>query len=195
MRLAGASMYSRASGRLTLWRTAPPLKDFIVTAANPAQGGPRQRETRTVVDNRQARHQYFIEDTFEAGLMLRGWEVKSILAGQATFNGGSAFIRLKDGEAFVESLTITPTAQARKGLLEDLEPNRPRQLLLNKAELRKLERRVAERGYTVIPLALTYTRKLKLNIGLAKGKKLHDKRDTVRQRDQQRDLARELKVG
>ncbi|PNG50389.1 MULTISPECIES: SsrA-binding protein SmpB [unclassified Variovorax] len=166
-----------------------------MTAPNPAQSGPRQRETRTVVDNRQARHLYFIEDTFEAGLMLRGWEVKAILAGQATFNGGSAFIRLKDGEAFVESLTITPLAQARKGLLEELEPTRPRQLLLNKAELRKLERRVDERGYTVVPLALTYTRKLKLNIGLAKGKKLHDKRDTVRQRDQQRDLARELKAA
>lgn len=151
------------------------------------------RETRTVVDNRQARHLYFIEDTFEAGLMLEGWEVKSILAGQATFNGGAAFVKLVDGEAYLDNLTITPLPQARKGLLEDLNPGRRRKLLLNKSELRKLQRRVDERGYTVVPLAVTYGRKLKLNIGLAKGKKLADKRETVKARDLDRQVQRDLR--
>jgi SsrA-binding protein len=168
-------------------------KDSTVTATNPATRGARQHETRTVVDNRQARHLYFIEDTFEAGIMLQGWEVKAILAGQATFNGGAAFVRLIDGEAFIDSLTITPLTQARKGLLTELDPGRRRKLLLNKSELIKLERRVAERGYTIVPLALTYGRKLKVNIGLVKGKKLADKRETVKNRDQQRDMAREMR--
>lgn len=157
-------------------------------------GGARQREVRTVVENRQARHLYAIEDTFEAGIMLLGWEVKAILAGQATFNGGGSFVRIKDGEAFIDSLTITPLPQARKGLLEGLEPTRQRKLLLNKAELRKLERRVAERGYTVVPLSVTYGSKLKVNIGLAKGKNQADKRETVKLREGQRDLQRELKA-
>lgn len=164
-----------------------------MTAINPAEGGARQREVRIVVENRQARHLYAIEDTFEAGIMLMGWEVKAILAGQATFNGGGSFVRIKGGEAFLDSLTVTPLPQARKGLLEALEPNRQRKLLLNKSELRKLERRVAERGYTIVPLSMSYGSKLKLNIGLAKGKNQADKRETVKQRDGKRDLARELK--
>lgn len=164
-----------------------------MTATNPATRGARQHETRTVVDNRQARHMYFIEDTFEAGIMLQGWEVKAILAGQATFNGGAAYVRMENGEAYLDSLTITPLPQARKGLLVDLEPGRRRKLLLNKKELDKLDSRVRERGYTIVPLSLTYGRKLKVNIGLAKGKKLADKRETVKQRDQQREMARELR--
>lgn len=164
-----------------------------MTAINPAKGGARQREVRTVVDNRQARHLYFIEDELEAGVMLQGWEVKAILSGQATFNGGAAYVKLVDGEAYLESLTVTPLPQAAKGLLTELVPTRARKLLLNKAELRKIERRVSERGYTVVPLALTYGRKLKVKIGLAKGKKLADKRDTVKARDQARELARDLK--
>lgn len=165
-----------------------------MTAINPVKSGARQHEVRTVVDNRQARHLYFIEDEFEAGLMLQGWEVKAILGGQATFNGGSAYVKLVNGEAYIEALTITPMPQAAKGLFLEMEPSRSRKLLLNKAELRKIERRISERGYTVVPLALTLNRKLKVKIGLAKGKKLVDKRDTVKARDQARDLARDLKA-
>lgn len=164
-----------------------------MTATNPAARGARQREVRTLVENRQARHLFSIEDTFEAGIMLKGWEVKAILAGQANFNGGAAFVCIKDGGAFIDSLTISPLPQARKGLLEDLDTTRRRTLLLNKSELKKLERRVAERGYTVVPLSITFGRKLKVNIGLAKGKNQADKRDTLKQRDNQRDLQRELK--
>ena len=165
-------------------------------STNPAAARSARRQTsRVVVENRQARHQYAIEDTFEAGIMLQGWEVKAILAGQATFNGGSAFVRLVEGEAFLDALTVTPLPYARKGLLEDLQPVRLRKLLLNKSELVKLSRRVAARGYTVVPLALTYNGKLKVDIGLAKGKKLADKRETLKQRDQQRDLQRDLAAG
>lgn len=166
-----------------------------MTAKTPASSGARQHEGRTVVDNRQARHLFFIEDTFEAGLILQGWEVKSILAGQANFNGGSAFIKLINGEAFIDALTITPLPTTNVGLLVDREPNRLRKLLLHKSELVKLERRVKERGYTVVQLALTLDGKLKLQVGLAKGKKLHDKRDTLKQRDVQRDMARDLKAA
>lgn len=146
--------------------------------------------TKTVVENRQARFNFFIEDTFEAGLILEGWEVKAILAGHATFNGGAAFIRMRDGEAYLESLTITPLTTNNLGLLRSCDPHRPKKLLLKKAELEKLRRKVAEKGFTVVPLALTYSRKLKLQIGLAKGKNTVDKRETIKARDQQRDLAR-----
>lgn len=164
-----------------------------MTAQQAASGGTRQREIKVVVESRQARHLYHIEDTFEAGLMLEGWEVKAILAGQATFNGGASYVELRDGEAYVELLTITPLKQAAKGLLEEHNPGRARKLLLNKSELRKLEKRIKERGYTVVPLSMTYGRKLKLNIGLARGKKLADKRETVKARDNDRQMARELK--
>lgn len=165
-----------------------------MTAIKPATGGTRQHDVRTVVENRQARHQYFIEEDFEAGIMLQGWEVKSILAGQATFNGGSSFVRLIDGDAYLDAFTITPLPQARKGLLTECQPIRLRKLLLNKSELKKLERRVSERGYTVVPLEVTYGRKLKVRIGLAKGKKLADKREVVKSRDLARETARELRA-
>lgn len=164
-----------------------------MTAQHAATSGTRQREVKVVVENRQARHLYHIEDTFEAGLMLQGWEVKAILAGHATFNGGAAYVDLRDGDAYVELLTITPLKQAAKGLLEVHEPARPRKLLLNKSELRKLEKHKKERGYTIVPLTMTYGRKLKLNIGLARGKKLADKREAVKARDNDRQMARELK--
>lgn len=164
-----------------------------MTAQQPASSGTRQREVKVVVENRQARHLYHIEDTFEAGLLLEGWEVKAILAGHATFNGGAAYVDLRDGEAYVELLTITPLAHASQGLLAEHEPARARKLLLNKSELRKLERRKKEQGYTIVPLSMTYGRKVKLNIGLAKGKKLADKRETVKARDNDRQMQRELK--
>lgn len=166
-----------------------------MTANKSATSGTRQREVRTLVDNRQARHLYHIEDTYEAGMMLEGWEVKAMLAGQANFNGGSSFVRMVNGEAFIDALTVTPLPQSNVGLLVDRQPNRLRKLLLNKAELRKLDRRVKENGYTIVPLALTLNGKVKLQLGLAKGKKLHDKRDTLKQRDVQRDIARAMKAA
>lgn len=144
------------------------------------------------VENRQARHNYFIEDTLRAGLKLEGWEVKAIRAGRANFNGGGAHIKLRNGEAWLESMTITPLPQAHAGLLAERNPGRPRKLLLKTSELAKLVRRVDERGYTVVPLRLTEDRFFKLEIGVAKGKKLHDKRETIKARDLDRAAARGL---
>jgi SsrA-binding protein len=161
-------------------------------ARDSTRGG--QRTIKVLAENRQALHLYHIEDTFEAGLMLEGWEVKAILAGQANFNGVAAYVKLQGGEAFIDSLTITPQPQYVKGLLAELQPSRARKLLLHKSELSKLQRRVAERGYTVVPLSIVQNGKLKLNIGLAKGKKLADKRETLKDRDQARDMQRELRA-
>lgn len=147
---------------------------------------------KTLLENRQARHLYFIEDTLEAGLVLEGWEVKAILAGRANFNGGGSFIKLIDGEAWLEAMTITPLPEASLGLLAERPAARRRKLLLSAAELTKLGRKVAERGYTIVPLAVVRKRKLKLEIGLAKGKRLPDKRDTLKQRDLERAAAREV---
>jgi SsrA-binding protein len=146
----------------------------------------------TILENRQARHLYSIEESMEAGLVLEGWEVKAILAGRANFNGGGAFVRMENGEAWLESMTITPLPMANQGLLAQHTPGRARKLLLHASELTKLSRRVAERGYTVVPLAVVRGRKLKLTIGLAKGKNHADKRNTIKQRDQARDVQREL---
>jgi SsrA-binding protein len=146
----------------------------------------------TILENRQARHLYSIEESMEAGLVLEGWEVKAILAGRANFNGGGAFVRVENGEAWLEGMTITPLPMANQGLLAQHTPGRARKLLLHASELTKLSRRVAERGYTVVPLAVARGRKLKLNIGLAKGKNVADKRNTIKQRDLTRELQRDL---
>lgn len=145
---------------------------------------------KTLLENRQARHNYFIDDTMTAGLKLEGWEVKAIRAGRANFNGGGAFIRFTGGEAWLEAMTITPLREANFGLLEERKPNRERKLLLKRSELDKLGKRVAERGYTIVPLAVLDGRHFKLQIGIAKGKKQHDKRETLKQRDLIRALAR-----
>ena len=146
----------------------------------------------TILENRQARHLYSIEESMEAGLVLEGWEVKAILAGRANFNGGGAFVRVENGEAWLEAMTITPLPMANQGLLAQHTPGRARKLLLHASELTKLSRRVAERGYTVVPLAVVRGRKLKLTIGLAKGKNVADKRNTIKQRDLSREVQREL---
>lgn len=148
----------------------------------------------TILENRQARHRYFIEERLEAGVVLEGWEVKAILAGRANFNGGGAFIRITNGEAWLESMTITPLLMANMGRLAPRTPARARKLLLSRAELTKLSRKVAERGYTIVPLEVTLStkKKLKLQIGLAKGKNHADKRETVKQRDLARELSREI---
>lgn len=143
-----------------------------------------------LLENRQARHNFVIEDTLTAGLKLEGWEVKAIRAGRANFNGGGAFVRFTGGEAWVDAMTITPLPQAHQGLLAERNPARARKLLLNRAELKKLGRRVAERGYTVVPLAVLNGHHFKLQIGLAKGKKLHDKREALKTRDLERAASR-----
>lgn len=136
-----------------------------------------------IAQNRQARYNYFIEDTVLAGMVLEGWEVKAILAGRANFGAGGAYVRLVGGEAFLEAFSITPLPQTALGLLAERHPARPRKLLLCRAELNKLARTVTQRGYTIVPLAIHRGKKLKLELGLARGKKQYDKRETIKARD------------
>jgi len=144
----------------------------------------------TITDNRKARHDYFIEDRIEAGIMLQGWEVKAIHAKQISLQ--EAYVISKNGSLHLLGATITPLIQASSHVVK--EPSRTRQLLLHKKEIEKLTERVKRAGYTLVPLNLHYTRgKIKLEIGLAKGKKQHDKRDAQQERDVKRDIARAMK--
>lgn len=151
------------------------------------------RETtagRSIAVNKKARHDYFIEDSFEAGLALDGWEVKSLRAGRAQLT--EAYVHLKDGEAWLLGAHITPLNTASTHVHAD--PTRTRKLLMHRQELDRLIGAVDRKGYTLVPLDLHWTRgRAKLNVGLAKGKKQFDKRATKKARDWDRQKARILK--
>lgn len=151
----------------------------------------KKAETNTTIaQNRKARHDYFIEDRFEAGLVLEGWEVKSLRAGRIQLD--QAHILLKAGAAYLFGSLITPLQTASTHIHPD--PQRTRKLLLHQRELSKLIGSIERRGYTLIPLSLYWkNNRVKIEIGLAKGKKLHDKRDTEKQRDWAREKQRLLK--
>lgn len=147
---------------------------------------------RLIAENRRARYDYFIEERLEAGLVLQGWEVKSMRAGKAQV--AEAYVYLKEGEAFLFGANITPLKTASTHLVP--EPTRTRKLLLNKAELARLLGSVERKGYTLVPLDLHWKDgRAKLEIGLAKGKKQHDKRATEKDRDWARDKSRILRRG
>ena len=149
-----------------------------------------KEEDRRIAENRRARHEYFIEETFEAGVMLEGWEVKSLRAGRVQLT--DAYVTLKKGEAFMIGGHITPLITASTHVKPD--PIRTRKLLLQRAQIDKLVGKVERAGYTVIPLDLHWTRgRAKLSIGLAKGKKQHDKRADEKAKDWQRQKERLLK--
>jgi SsrA-binding protein len=152
----------------------------------------RQAPDRLIAENRRARYDYFIEERLEAGLVLQGWEVKSMRAGKAQV--AEAYVYLKEGEAFLFGANITPLKTASTHLVP--EPTRTRKLLLSKAELDRLVGSVERKGYTLVPLDLHWKGgRAKLEIGLAKGKKQHDKRATEKDRDWQRDKARVMRRG
>ena len=141
--------------------------------------------------NRKARFDYFIEERYEAGITLLGWEVKSLRAGKAQI--AEAYVYLKDGEAFVFGAHLAPLTSASTHVIAD--PTRTRKLLLNRRELDHLVGAVERRGYTLVPLELYWKDgRAKLAIGLSKGKKQHDKRATEKSRDWQRDKSRILKA-
>jgi len=145
----------------------------------------------TIALNKKARHEYFIEERFEAGLALQGWEVKSMRAGKVQLS--DAYVIIKGSEAFVIGVLITPLGTASTHIHPD--STRTRKLLLHREELDKLIGAVERKGYTLIPLAMYWKNsRAKLEIGLAKGKKLHDKREVERDRDWQRDKARVMKT-
>jgi SsrA-binding protein len=144
-----------------------------------------------IAENRKARHEYFIEERFEAGLSLAGWEVKALRAGRAQLAESYVFVR--NGEVFLHGAHITPLASASTHVITD--PTRTRKLLLHRAEIDRLVGAVERSGYTLVPLELYWKKgRAKLRIGLAKGKKQHDKRATERERDWQRDKARLMRL-
>lgn len=145
----------------------------------------------TIARNKKARFEYSIEDKFEAGLVLEGWEVKSLRAGKIQIN--ESYILLKDREAFLFGALITPLPTASTHVRPD--PQRTRKLLLNRAEINRLANAVERQGYTVIPLTMYWKNgRAKLAIGVAKGKKTHDKRQTEKDRDWQLQKERLLKA-
>ncbi|HEY2809201.1 MAG TPA: SsrA-binding protein SmpB [Steroidobacteraceae bacterium] len=147
---------------------------------------------RLIAENRRARYDYFIEERYEAGIALQGWEVKSMRAGRAQLT--EAYVYLRNGEAFLFGAHLSPLRSASTHVLA--EPDRTRKLLLNYSELQKLIGAVERRGYTLVPLELYWKNgRAKLAIGLAKGKKQHDKRAVEKDRDWQRDKARALRRG
>lgn len=151
---------------------------------------PKKAAKSVIVLNKKARHDYFIEDRFEAGLALEGWEVKALREGRAQIK--EAYVVVKDGEAWLLGCHIAPLASASTHV--DADPTRTRRLLLHRREIDNLTGSVERKGYALVPLSLYWKRgRAKLEIGLAKGKKQHDKRRDMKERDWQRQKERILK--
>jgi SsrA-binding protein len=144
----------------------------------------------SIVENRKASHDYFIEERYEAGLALHGWEVKAIRAGRA--NIGEGYVMVRNQEIFLIGAHITPLTSASTHVTA--EPTRTRKLLLNADEIKRLIGKVEQRGYTLVPLNLHYSKgRIKLEIGLGRGKLQHDKRADKREKDWQREKQRLLR--
>ena len=145
---------------------------------------------KLVANNKKAFHDYFIEDTYEAGIALAGTEVKSLRAGKCSIK--ESFIRVEKGEMFIYGMHISPY---EKGNIFNKDPLRVRKLLLHKKEIDKIFGKMKEKGNTVVPLQVYFSGSLvKVEIGIAKGKKLYDKRDDIAKKDQRREAEREFKV-
>lgn len=145
----------------------------------------------TLAVNRKARHDYFIDDTLEAGMVLAGTEIKGMREGNANLR--DSYVQIRDNEAWVRNMHISPYTQAST---HDghIDPVRPRKLLLHKKELRKLAAEIQQKGVTLIPLRIYLVKnRAKLEIGLARGKKLYDKRETTAERDTKREMDRALR--
>ena len=146
---------------------------------------------RQIAQNRKAWHDYFIEQKFEAGMALKGWEVKSLRDGRAQLK--ESYVIIQKGEIFLFGAHISPLTSASTHVHAD--PTRTRKLLLHHEEISKLIGAVERKGYTLIPLSLYWKKgKAKLEVGLAKGKQLHDKRATIKKRESEREAQRALKT-
>ncbi|NHI00334.1 SsrA-binding protein SmpB [Oceanimonas sp. MB9] len=156
-----------------------------------AKNKPKKKPvSSSIAVNRKARHEYSIEEKFEAGLELQGWEVKALRAGKA--NIGEAYVFMRNGEAFLFAATINPLNMASTHVVCD--PLRTRKLLLHKRQLDRLTGLIEREGYTLVPLSLYWSKSwVKAEIGLVKGKKAHDKRQDMKERDWQREKARMMK--
>ncbi len=150
----------------------------------------KENGTKLIANNKKAFHDYFIEDTYEAGIALKGTEVKSLRMGKCSIK--ESFLRIENNEIFIYGMHISPY---EKGNIFNRDPLRVRKLLLHKDEIRKLQGKITEKGYTLVPLKVYLSKSLvKVEIALAKGKKLYDKRDTIAKKDQRREAEREFKV-
>lgn len=153
---------------------------------------PDKKETKssTIALNKKAKHDFFIEERFEAGVVLEGWEVKSLRAGRVQIS--DSYVLLKNGEAYIIGSLVTPLPTASTHV--DADPQRTRKLLLHRTELNRLIGAVERKGYALVVTAMYWhARRVKVEIGLAKGKQSHDKRETLKERDWQREQQRTMK--
>ncbi|MBQ8117150.1 MAG: SsrA-binding protein SmpB [Lachnospiraceae bacterium] len=145
---------------------------------------------KLVANNKKAYHDYFIDETYETGVALHGTEVKSIRMGKCSIK--ESFVRIENGEVFVYGMHVSPY---EKGNLFNKDPLRVKKLLMHRQEINRLEGRIKEKGYTLVPLQVYFKNgKVKVEIGLARGKKLYDKRETIAKKDARRETEREFKV-
>lgn len=146
--------------------------------------------TKLIANNKKARHDYFVEDSFEAGIVLHGTEVKSLRMGQCSIK--EAFVGIDNGEAFIRQMHISPY---EKGNIFNKDPLRSRKLLLHKTEIAKMVGETKQKGYTLIPLRVYFKgSRVKVEIGLCRGKKLYDKRKDIAKKDQVREAQRDFKI-
>lgn len=149
-----------------------------------------EKGSRLIANNKKAYHDYFIEETYEAGIALHGTEVKSLRMGKCSIK--ESFVRIENEEVYIYGMHISPY---EKGNIFNRDPLRVKKLLLHKSEIRKMKGKIAEKGYTLVPLKVYFNRSLvKVEIGLAKGKKLYDKRQDIAKKDQRREAERDFKV-
>ena len=146
--------------------------------------------TKLIANNKKAYHDYFILDTYEAGIALHGTEVKSLRMGKCSVK--ESFIRVENGEVFIYGMHISPY---EKGNIFNKDPLRPRKLLMHKKEIQKMVGKIAQKGYTIVPVEVYFKGSLvKVQVALAKGKKLYDKRQDIAKKDQRREAERDFKV-
>ncbi|MCR5798369.1 SsrA-binding protein SmpB [Eubacterium xylanophilum] len=149
-----------------------------------------KESTKLIANNKKAWHDYFIEEKYEAGIELSGTEVKSIRMGRCSIK--ESFVRIQDGEVFIYGMHVSPY---EKGNIFNKDPLRVRKLLLHKSEIRKLVGKMAQKGFTIVPLQVYFKGSLvKVEIGLAKGKKLYDKRADIAKKDVKREAERDFKI-
>ncbi len=149
----------------------------------------KQEPRKLVANNKKAYHDYFIEDNFEAGIVLNGTEVKSLRTGKCSIK--ESFIRIEKGEVFIYGMHISPYEH---GNIFNTDPLRVRKLLLHKEQIRKMAGKIAEQGYTIVPLQIYFSNgRAKMEIGIAKGKKNYDKRETIAKKDQLRQAQKDFK--
>ena len=150
----------------------------------------KQEAMKLVANNKKAYHDYFIDEKYEAGLVLHGTEVKSLRLGKCSVK--EAFVRIENSEVWIYGMHISPY---EKGIIFNRDPLRPKKLLMHKDEIRKLTGKISEKGFTIVPLQVYFKDgRAKIEIGLARGKKLYDKRQDIAKKDQRREAEKEFKV-